>query len=110
MTKYRLPKITSYERTEYIRGTQWSRVSESSLERFNAEVAQMVAEAVADLPEGSPIDNDTIADIFCDAYEEIYWSYANDYETDIDETYDCSDEIEIEEGDIYHFQFVPDEE
>lgn len=110
MANYKLPKITSFERTEYVRGTQWSRISESNLEQFNAEVAKMVAEAVADLPEGSHIDNDTIADFFRDAYEEIYWDYANDYETDIDETYDCSDEIEAEEGDIYSFQFVPDEE
>lgn len=110
MANYQLPKITSFERTEYVRGTQWSRVSESSLERFNAEVAQMVAEAVADLPEGSHIDNDTIADIFYEACEEIYWDYANDYETDIDETYDHNDEIEAEEGDIYSFQFVPEEE
>lgn len=112
MTKYQLPVLTSFEREEYISGRRWSHIPPRFMKEFNELVAEEVAKAVADLPEGTTIDNDLIADLFNEACDEISWDYLDDYETDIDESYNVETTMQTDDGEVVFsdHQFVVEEE
>lgn len=112
MIKYQLPVLTSFEREEYVSGRRWSHISPRFMKEFNELVAEEVAKAVADLPEGTTIDNDLIADFFNEACDELAWDYLDNYETDIDDVYDIETTIQTNDGKVLSsdYQFVVEEE
>lgn len=111
MTKYQLPVLTSFEREEYVSGKRWSHVPPRFMKEFNELVAEEVAKAVADLPEGTTIDNDLIADLFNEACDEIAWDYLEDCDTDINDIYDIETTMQTDDGEVFFdHQFVVEEE
>lgn len=111
MIKYQLPVLTSFEKEEYFRGRRWSHIHPRLMKEFNELVAEEVAKAVADLPEGTTIDNDLIADIFNEVCDELAWDYLDDCETDIDDVYDSETTMQTDDGEVFFdHQFVVEEE